>query len=78
LGPALGQENLWIASGFNVGIGTGGGSAEFLARWMNNGMPPYDLKAVHADRFGMGIPRSKALSLIRAVYARGYKLPDTL
>ena len=39
-----------MASGFNVGIGigTGDGSAEFLARWMVDGLPPFKLPFVHA------------------------------
>ena len=78
LGPMPGQEGLWMASGFNVGIGTGGGSAEFLAHWMTEGRPLFDLKAVHADRFGNDMGRDAALDAVRAVYARGYHLPDRI
>ena len=78
LGPMPGHDNLWIASGFNVGIGTGGGSGEFLANWMTNGFPPFDLKTVHANRFGSGMPRETALASIRSVYARGYRLPSSI
>ena len=78
LGPAVGYENLWLASGFNVGIGTGGGAAEFLANWMENGSPPYVLDSVRADRFGKGMPQTEAMLKIRKTYARGYKLPDTI
>jgi dimethylglycine dehydrogenase len=76
LGPMPDQDGLWLATGFNVGIGTGGGSAEFLAHWMTTGHPPFDLSAVHADRFGNEMSREAALDSIRGVYAVGYELPD--
>lgn len=76
LGPMPDQDGLWLATGFNVGIGTGGGSAEFLAHWMTTGHPPFDLSAVHADRFGNEMSREAALASIRGVYAVGYELPD--
>lgn len=78
LGPVAGHEGLWLASGFNVGIGTGGGSGEFLAHWMTQGRPLFDLTAVHADRFENDMTTSEALDAIRKVYARGYKLPDRI
>lgn len=78
LGPIPHRDGLWLATGFNVGIGTGGGSAEFLARWMTTGQAPPYLEAVHADRFGNDMTRQAALDAIRQVYARGYHLPDTI
>ncbi|MGB0505989.1 MAG: NAD(P)/FAD-dependent oxidoreductase [Pikeienuella sp.] len=78
LGPVSGHDGLWLASGFNVGIGTGGGSGEFLAHWMTKGRPLFDLRAVHADRFGNDMSRDTALAAIRSVYAQGYKLPDVI
>lgn len=76
LGPMSDQDGLWLATGFNVGIGTGGGSAEFLAHWMTTGSPPFDLGNVHADRFGNEMSREAALTAIRDVYAVGYELPN--
>ena len=78
LGPIPAHEGLWLATGFNVGIGTGGGSAEILARWMTTGQPPEGLEAIHADRFGNDMGREAALAAIRSVYTRGYELPDTI
>ena len=78
LGPVPAHEGLWLATGFNVGIGTGGGSAEILARWMTTGQPPEGLEAIHADRFGNDMGREAALAAIRSVYTRGYELPDTI
>jgi glycine/D-amino acid oxidase-like deaminating enzyme len=78
LGPIGGTQGLWLASGFNVGIGTGGGSAEFLAHWMVNGKPHFELPIVHADRFGNDMTQEAALESIRACYRQGYRLPDTI
>ena len=78
LGPMPGHDGLWLATGFNVGIGTGGGSAEFLAHWMTKGKPPFDLGIVHADRFGSDMTTEAVLESIRKVYALGYELPDSI
>lgn len=79
LGPAgTGHPGLWLASGFNVGIGTGGGSAEFLAHWLVNGKPAFNLPIVHADRFGNNLSTDDALERIRACYRQGYRLPDNI
>ena len=78
LGPVKGQDGLWLATGFNVGIGTGGGAAEFLSEWMTRGAAPTGLEAVHADRFPKELTKDEALNSIRAVYAKGYQLPDEI
>jgi len=78
LGPLPEHPGLWLASGFNVGIGTGGGSADFLAQWMVNKKPPYHLPIVHADRFGNEMSTAMALESIKSRYRQGYKLPDKL
>ena len=78
LGPMPDHAGLWMASGFNVGIGTGGGGAEYLAHWIVNGRPHFDLPAVEADRFGNDISLQQATDAIRGVYARGYTLPDQI
>lgn len=78
LGPIPQKEGLWLATGFNVGIGTGGGSAEILANWMTTGQPPKGLDAIHADRFGNDLGIDAALAAIKDVYARGYHLPDAI
>ena len=76
LGPVEGHEGLWLATGFAVGIGTGGGSGEFLAHWMVEGEPAHDLPIVHPSRFSNDMTRERCLALIRETYAKGYVLPD--
>lgn len=78
LGPLKAHPGLWMATGFNVGIGTGGGSAEFLAHWMVNGEPLFDLRSVYADRFGNDMTQSDAIESIKSCYRRGYTLPDKI
>ncbi|MCP5082451.1 MAG: FAD-binding oxidoreductase [Alphaproteobacteria bacterium] len=75
LGPVEGQEGLWLATGFSIGIGTGGGSAEYLAHWMVNGEPEYDLPLVYPSRFSNDLTRERCLELIRQTYAAGYVTP---
>lgn len=75
LGPVEHQPGLWLATGFNIGIGTGGGSAEFLANWMDKGRPAYDLPMIYPSRYSNEIPSARALELIHATYAKGYVMP---
>ncbi len=76
VGPLPGHPGLWIASGFAVGIGTGGGSAALLARWMVEGRPPHDPAPVDPARFPLPMERSHCLQRIRETYAAGYDLPE--
>ena len=72
LGPVEQYPGLWLATGFSIGIGTGAGSADYLAQWMVNGRPPYDLPVVYPSRFGRGLPLDECLQRIRNVYRTGY------
>lgn len=76
LGPLREHPGLWLASGFAVGIGMGGGAGRFLADWMVEGRAPYALPGVDPARFGKGLGRDTCLERIRATYAAGYALPD--
>jgi len=78
IGPVPEHDGLWLATGFNVGIGTGGGSAEFLAQWMTTSTPPPGLDAVHATRFNNDMTQEETLNAIRNVYTRGYHLPENI
>ncbi len=74
MGPVNGFDGLWLASGFTIGIGTGGGSGQFLAQWMSDGAPSYDLPAVYPSRFSNDMLKEDVLRRIKATYGRGYKL----
>ncbi len=75
VGPVTGHDGLWLAAGFPVGIGTGGGSGDFLADWMVNGNPPYDLPIVYPFRFNGTLTKDECLRAIKNIYARGYVMP---
>jgi len=77
LGPVEGHRGLWLATGFPVGIGTGGGSGRFLADWMVEGEQPYDLPIVHPSRFTNDLTREACLEQIAATYRAGYAMPGT-
>lgn len=74
LGPASGYPGLWLATGFTVGIGTGGGSGKFLAEWIVHGHPPFDLPQVYPSRFSNNLTKEDSLSQIVATYEKGYSL----
>ena len=76
LGPVENHPGLWLASGFCVGIGTGGGSGEFLAHWMVEGHQPYDLPIVHPSRFSNDMSRQSAIDAMLKTYAQGYPNPQ--
>ncbi len=76
VGPLRQHPGLWIASGFAVGIGTGGGAAKLLAEWMVEGEPQQDPSPVDPARFPDTMPRETCLGLIRDTYAAGYSLPE--
>lgn len=78
LGPVQSHPGLWLATGFCIGIGTGGGAADFLADWMVNGKPPYDLPSVYPSRFSSDLTQAEALASITRIYERGYAITETL
>lgn len=74
LGPVDSQPGLWLATGFCVGVGTGGGAGAYLSRWIEGGESPYCLPEVHAGRFASDLTTNEALQSILATYAMGYAL----
>lgn len=75
VGPLNDHSGLWMASGFQVGIGTGGGSGKHLADWMVHGKPAYDLPMIDPNRFDMSMTPQGCLAQMKATYAEGYVLP---
>lgn len=75
VGPIPSHPGLWFCTGFNVGIGTGGGAAEYLTHWIVEGAPDDPIPMIHADRFGTGMQRAEAVARITRTYAAGYATP---
>ncbi len=76
LGPLDGYPGLWLATGFCIGIGTGGGSGAYLSSWIVNDRAPYDLPAVQPNRFRNDLTRDEIVSAIVNTYVMGYTLPE--
>lgn len=74
LGPVADMPGLWLACGYCVGIGTGGGSGEYLASWIMDGKPPYDLPQVYPARFSNDLSKQACLEQIIQTYENGYSL----
>ena len=52
VGPLEGRKNYWVACGFSYGIIHAGGAGRYLARWILDGEPPYDLNETDPGRYG--------------------------
>ncbi len=76
VGPVRSHASLWLAAGFPVGIGTGGGSGKYLAAWMVEGRAPYPLPIIDPARFASPPTKAEALARITETYAMGYATPD--
>lgn len=75
IGPWEDADGLWLASGFAIGIGHGGGAGKFLAEWMDKGVPPYELFDVDPTRFGRYADKDFTVAKMQEGYIRGYDLP---
>lgn len=67
LGPHL-LPNMWLAAGFGYGIVHGGGIGKYLADWILNGQPPFELSECDASRFGKWVTTDYALARTREYY----------
>ena len=76
LGPVRSRPGLWLAAGFCIGIGTGGGAGRFLAQWITDGQPPYDLAITDPGRFPNDLDTETCISRITRTYANGYALTE--
>ncbi|EQC30845.1 dimethylglycine dehydrogenase [Saprolegnia diclina VS20] len=44
--------NIFVANGMSYGIAHGGGCGDYVARWILDGEPPYDLTEIDPSRYG--------------------------
>ena len=74
VGPVPGHRNLWLAAGFPVGIGTGGGAAVYLAEQITGRLPEHAIKAIDPARFPPDLALPDMLARMKAVYVAGYRM----
>ena len=72
VGPSL-QPNMWLAVGFGYGIVHSGGVGKYLADWILNGEPEFDLVEADPTRFGSWAN----LDFQEAKIREGYGLTET-
>jgi dimethylglycine dehydrogenase len=58
VGPWQGLPNFWLSCGFGYGIIHAGGAGRYLANWIINGEPPYQLIEADPVRFGKWTTRT--------------------
>ncbi|KAG0727747.1 Dimethylglycine dehydrogenase, mitochondrial [Chionoecetes opilio] len=67
LGPDL-LPNMWVAAGFGYGIVHGGGMGKYLADWIQNGEPPFELNECDPLRFSSWTTDDYAMAKTRECY----------
>ena len=77
VGPINNYPGLWLASGFPVGVGTGGGAAQYLADFMVSGAPETFIPAIDPNRFKKPMPKNDAIAQMCQCYAAGYLTPGS-
>ncbi|XP_071520063.1 dimethylglycine dehydrogenase, mitochondrial-like [Panulirus ornatus] len=69
--PLIGPDmlpNMWLAAGFGYGVVHGGGIGRFLADWILNGQPPFELTECDPLRFGSWATDDYVLAKTREGY----------
>ncbi|XP_078368879.1 dimethylglycine dehydrogenase, mitochondrial-like [Oculina patagonica] len=67
-GPAFDAPNMWLAVGTGYGIIHGGGIGKYLADWIIDGEPPYDLNELDQGRYGKWATKDYVLAKARESY----------
>ncbi|XP_066932255.1 dimethylglycine dehydrogenase, mitochondrial-like [Clytia hemisphaerica] len=68
LGPMPEVHNYWCAIGFGYGVIHAGGAGKYLADWIQNGEPTYDLNELDPGRYGKWTNREYVLAKARESY----------
>ena len=68
VGPWQGLSNFWLSCGFGYGIIHAGGAGRYLANWIINGEPPYQLIEVDPVRYGKWTTRTYTAVKARESY----------
>ncbi|CAH3022869.1 unnamed protein product [Porites evermanni] len=68
IGPSFDLPNMWLAVGTGYGIIHSGGIGTYLADWIIDGEPPYDLIELEQGRYGTWATRDYVLAKCRETY----------
>ncbi|CAH3156069.1 unnamed protein product [Porites lobata] len=68
IGPSFDLPNMWLAVGTGYGIIHSGGIGTYLADWIMDGEPPYDLIELEQGRYGTWATRDYVLAKCRETY----------
>lgn len=68
IGPAFDLPNMWLAIGTGYGIIHAGGIGKYIADWMIDGEPPYDLTELDQGRYGNWTSKEYVMAKTRESY----------
>ncbi|KAG1709815.1 Dimethylglycine dehydrogenase, mitochondrial [Nymphon striatum] len=68
IGPYQGLPNYWLAAGNAYGIAQSGGVGRFIADWIIDGEPPYDLIELDPNRYGKWTTQEYLFTKVRESY----------
>jgi len=68
VGPSAQISNYWCAIGFGYGVVHAGGVGKYLADWIQNGEPAFDLNELDPGRYGKWTTKDYVLSKCRESY----------
>ncbi|CAM1318819.1 DMGDH (predicted) [Pycnogonum litorale] len=74
IGPHQGLPNYWVATGLAYGIIQCGGIGRYIADWILDGEPPYDLIELDPNRYGKWTTRDYLFKKVRESYGFNNKL----
>ncbi|KHJ47568.1 hypothetical protein D918_01723 [Trichuris suis] len=78
VGPLLTNENYWIALGFADNLAYAGGIGKYLADWIVDGEPPFELSEAEPGRFEEWSDSRFRIAKTRESYSMHYSQSQTL
>lgn len=72
VGPVMGFKNYWVAVGFFDGLSTAGGIGKYLADWIIDKEPPFELVETDPNRFDFWADKKFRHAKTRESYAFTY------
>lgn len=73
-GPAFDLHHMWLAVGTGYGIVHAGGMGKYLADWIMDGEPPYDLNELDQGRYGKWATKEYVMAKARESYGNNNQI----